>query len=178
VRVLLQACQAYRRKHLNNCLSIAHGKKNKEAEQKILEIIRQEKEQARWRRLNYVMARKKGGSVRRVQVRETDGLIRDEAVTQREVEDAIWDEIHGKRFYLAEQAPIRKGKLRGDFGYMTNTKAAQELLAETYVCPEGTDSGTIYLFEEVAWLRLIIPANLVSTIMRKNGWREGGNIVI
>jgi hypothetical protein len=50
--------QAYRRKHLNNPLSIACAKKNKEAEKKILEIIRREKERARWRRFNYVMARK------------------------------------------------------------------------------------------------------------------------
>jgi hypothetical protein len=104
-------------------------------------------------------------------VRETDGAIR-EAVTQREVENAIWDEIHGKRFYLTEQAPICKGKLRGDFGYMANTKAAKEVLAGTYVCPEGTDSGTIDLFEEIACLRSIIPDNSVSTIMWKNGWRD------
>jgi hypothetical protein len=74
------------------------------------------------------MGRRKGGSVRRVQVRESDGAIR-EATTQREVEDSIWNEIHGKRFYLAEQAPICQGRLQGDFGYMANTKATREVLA-------------------------------------------------
>jgi hypothetical protein len=72
----------------------------------------------------------------RVQVGKSDGAI-CEAITQREVEDAIWNEIHGKRFYLAEQAPIYQGKLRGDFGYMANTEEAREVLPGTYVCPEG-----------------------------------------
>jgi hypothetical protein len=104
-----------------------------------MEIIRQEKEQARWRRLNYVMSRRKGGSVSKVQVKESDGAIR-EATTQHKVEDAIWNEIHaGKRFYLAEQAPICQGKLRGDFGYMANNEAAREVLAGSrYLClPRG-----------------------------------------
>lgn len=109
--------------------------------------------------------------MRRVQVRESDGAIR-EATTQREVEDSIWNEIHGKRFYLAEQAPICQGRLRGDFGYMANTKATREVLAGTYVCPEGTDSGTIDLFQEIAWLRSIIPENSVSTVMRRSGWSD------
>jgi hypothetical protein len=100
-----------------------------------------------------------------VQVGKSDGAI-CEAITQREVEDAIWNEIHGKRFYLAEQAPIYQGKLRGDFGYMANTEEAREVLPGTYVCPEGTDSGTIDLFQEIAWLRSIIPVNSVSTVMR------------
>ena len=44
--------------------------------------------------------------------------------TQRSVENGIWDGIHGKRFYLAEQAPIWQGRLRGEFGYYTVTQDA------------------------------------------------------
>jgi hypothetical protein len=55
------------------------------------------------------MKKNKGRAVRVVQAELPDGTVQ-EATTQREVENAIWDEIHGKRFYLAEQAPICKGK--------------------------------------------------------------------
>jgi hypothetical protein len=162
---------AYRRRHLQNRLSVARAKKNKEAEQKILEIIQRERERAFWRRLNYTMSRRSGKSIRRVQVRQEDGTVL-EATTQREVEQAIWSEIHGKRFYLAEQAPICKGKLRGAFGYMANTPAAREVLAGTYQCPVETDEGTRDLFEEIAWLRSIIPKNSVSTVWTPEGWRD------
>eukprot|EP00956_Cyclotella_meneghiniana_P005296 scaffold6639_cov27-Cyclotella_meneghiniana.AAC.1 len=154
--------QSYRRKHLQNRLSIARKKRNAVAEQKILDIIRQEKERAFWRRLNYVMGRRSGKSVRRVQVTQADGTIID-ATSQRAVHEAIWSNIHGKRFHLAEQAPICKGKLRGDFGYIANTSAAAAVLNGIYTCPEGTDEGTRDLFDEIAHLRSIVPKDSVST---------------
>jgi hypothetical protein len=46
---------AYRKKHLQNLLSVAQAKNQKKAEQQILEIICREPEQAFWRRLNYSM---------------------------------------------------------------------------------------------------------------------------
>lgn len=86
-------------------MSVARQKKNKEAEQKILDIIRREQERALWRRLNYYMAQRKGKSIQMVQVKQADGSVL-EASGQKEVQDAIWNEIHGKRFHLAEQALI------------------------------------------------------------------------
>ena len=55
---------------------------------------------------------------------------------QQEVENAIWSEIHGKRFYLAEQTPICQGRLQGEFGYMANTAAAESIL-EGVCTPES-----------------------------------------
>jgi hypothetical protein len=45
-----------------------------------------------------------------VQVEGEDGEV-TEYDTQDSVENAIWSEIHSKRFYLAEQAPICQGTL-------------------------------------------------------------------
>jgi hypothetical protein len=84
---------------------VARQKKNKEAEQKILDIIRREQERALWRRLNYYMAQRKGKSIQMVQVKQADGSVL-EASGQKEVQDAIWNEIHGKRFPPSEQALI------------------------------------------------------------------------
>lgn len=123
-------------KHGQNRLLVARAKKNTKAEQQILEIIRREQEWAFWRRLNYSMSKKRGRGVSAIQVKHADGTTY-EASGQRGVEETIWNEIHGKRFYIAEQAPICQGKLRGIFGYMANN---------TYQCPEGTSKGTIDLF--------------------------------
>ena len=46
------------------------------------------------------------------------------------VEREIFDRIHNKRFYTAEQAPICKGPIREAFGYLTTTAAARQV-------PEG-----------------------------------------
>eukprot|EP00956_Cyclotella_meneghiniana_P037468 scaffold139228_cov59-Cyclotella_meneghiniana.AAC.9 len=163
--------QSYRRKHLQNRLSIPRKKRNAVAEQKILAIIRREKERAFWRRLNYVMGQRSGRSVRRVQVTQADGSI-VEATTQKSIHEAIWSNIHGKRFHLAEQAPICKGKLRGDLGYMANTAAAAAVLNGTYECPDGTDEGTRDLFDEIAVLRSIVQENSVSTTISGDRWKR------
>lgn len=117
------------------------------------------------------MGKKRGGGVRAVQVKQADGTTY-EATSQREVEDTIWNEIHGKRFYIAEQAPICKGKLRGDFGYMANNAAGRAVLDGTYQCPEGTDEGTIDLFQEIAYIRSIVPKDSVNTTLTRQCWVE------
>lgn len=100
-----------------------------------------------------------------------DGTVK-EATTKTEVERSIWKEIHGQRFYLAEQAPICKGRLRGDFGYMTNTAAAAAVLAGNYQFPEGCDEGTKDLLNEAASIRQIIPENSVDTIIKGGQWSD------
>ena len=58
------------------------------------------------------------------------------------MENAIWDRIHKKIFHLAEQAPIYQGQLRGDFGYLANTPATNQVLYGTYNYPLGCDPET------------------------------------
>ena len=160
---------AYRKKHLQYRLSVARQKKNKKAEQQILEIIRRERERAFWRRLNYSMSKKRGRGVSSVQVKQADDTTY-EATGQKEVDDTIWNEIHGKRFYIAEQVPFCQGKLRGDFGYMANNEAGQAVLNGSYQCPEGTDEGAIDLFREIAHIRSIVPKDLVNTSFTRQWW--------
>lgn len=104
-----------------------------------------------------------------VVVKRVDGTTY-EATGQREVEDTIWNEIHGKRFYITEQAPICQGKLRGNFGYMANNGAGRAVLNGTYQCPEGTDEGTINLFREIAHIRSIVPKDSVDTSITRQRW--------
>ena len=63
--------------------------------------------------------------------------------TKDSVERAILSNIHGKgkRFYLAEEAPICKGNLRGQFGYNADTVAARMVLDGTYKFSEEDYHG-------------------------------------
>ena len=131
----------YRRKHLHNCLKAAKDRGDEEAENKILAILQREKDRLYWRRLNYSMAKPHGQSVQTVQTSTDDGQVTDHN-TQTEVESAIWNEIHGKRFYLAEQAPICQGRLRGEFGYMAFSPTAKKVLEGTYNYPPDFDAVT------------------------------------
>ncbi len=104
----------YRRKHLNERLAAAMDRRDEEAEKRILDIIRLEKERSRWRRYRYATSKPRGRSARVVQATEDDGRVVDIS-GQEAVEDAIWDRIHRHRFYGSESAPICGGELREEF---------------------------------------------------------------
>ncbi len=143
----------YRRRHLNKRLEAARDREDDLAEKKILAIIHREKERAYWRRLNR--------SVREVQVADDSGVTEYE--TQDEVHKAIWAEVHQKRFYLAEEAPICKDRLRGEFGYSAVSPTARAILDGTYGFPEDIDPSTRELMVEIAQIRNTIPSNSVQT---------------
>ena len=159
----------YRKQRLNNYLNRAKKNINEESENKILEIIQREKDRSLWGRLNDSMGKSGGGSVKSVQIERYRGAIY-EATTQQTVHKTIWDEIHRKRFYLAEQAPICQGSLRGDFGYTACSPTAKKVLEGRYEYPEGFDSATRELLEECARIRQTVPKRSVSTIIRRQKW--------
>ena len=163
--------QRYRRKHLQSRLQAAKDRRDEEAEHRILAILAREKSRSYWRRLNYSMAKPKGRSVRTVQTATEDGEV-TEHTNQQAVHDAIWQEIHGQRFYLAEQAPICQGQLRGDFGYMAFSPTARQVLDGTYDYPADFDPATRQLCEECARIRQCIPKNCVSTTINTEQWQH------
>ncbi|KAL7545328.1 hypothetical protein ACHAWF_008680, partial [Thalassiosira exigua] len=122
----------YQRRHLQHCLERAQDQEDNEGEKKILRIIQREKDRAFWRRLNFILkGRTRGRGVDWVQTVESDGSTRE--VRDKEgVKSAIWGGVHKKRFYLAEQAPICNGNLRGKFGYRAATPASKEVLEGTF----------------------------------------------
>lgn len=161
----------YRRKFLERRLSVARIKNNDKAVKEILAIIDREKQRAFWRRMNYTMKTQKGKSARIVQVQDDEGGIVEHA-TQEAVENAIWSEIHGKRFYLAEQAPVCQGRLRGQFGYMADTAAAEEVLAGVYEPEEDVHTGTVDLFDEIGRIRAQVQKDSVNCLVRHPLWQK------
>ena len=162
----------YRRKHLANCLARAKEKEDSKKEQEILAIINRERDRAFWRRLNYVMGKSRSGSVRKVLIEDEENGTVTEHVTQETVQQAIFDNIHRKRFFLAEAAPACNGRLRGLFGYNATTITAQRILEGRYIYPEGFDQATKEICEECARIRLIVPKNSLNLDITRQDWEK------
>jgi len=119
----------YRRKHLHRRIKIAQRKRDETTENRILAILQREKDRSYWRRLSYSMAKPRGGSVRIVQTKSDDGHVTEHS-TQDGVKQAIWNEIHGNRFFLAKQATICQGRSCSEFGYLAKSISAKKVLDE------------------------------------------------
>jgi len=131
----------YRRKHLYRRLETAKEKEDEEAERQILAIIQQEKDKSFWRRLNYALGKPRGGVCFKVQVEHAEGTV-EEISGKEDLHEAIWENIHRKRFYLAKEAPMFSGPLRGIVGYNSVTPTAKTILEGTYQYPPDFDEAT------------------------------------
>jgi hypothetical protein len=160
----------YRRKHLNDCLARARDKDDSDKEREILAVIQREKDRSFWRRINYVMGKARNGSVRRVLVEnDAEGTL-TEFITKEAVEEAIFNNIHRMRFYLAEAAPACNGRLRGLFGYNAATVTAERILNGTYDYPDDFDQATRDICEECAIIRLKVPKDSMNLTITSNDW--------
>ncbi len=103
-----------------------------------------------WRRLNFALGKHiRGRSVRAVQVEDgASGVI--DYKTEEGVQEEIFNEVHQKRYNLAEDAPICQGELRGQFGFILTSPTTKTVLDGTYNFPPNMDAATRELFEEIA----------------------------
>ena len=145
----------------------AKEKEDNEAACQILEIIKQEKERKYW--WMNLLGKPRGGACFKVQVGNADGTV-EEFTGQEDLEKAIWDNIHRKRFILAEDMPLCMGALQGNFGYNVVLLATKSVLAGTYMYPESFDKATKEILQECAWIRPIIPKDSVNTTVTQDNW--------
>ena len=119
------------------------------------------------------MGKARGGSVRRVLTENGDkeGTL-SEHLTQGSVQEAIFTNIHRKRFFLAEAAPICSGGLWGQFGYTASTRTAKAILNGTYEFPPNFDQATKEILMECARIREMIPINSLNTLITKEEWSQ------
>ena len=156
--------QRFRSNHLKNRLDKAQERGDEVAEKQILAIILGEKQRRHWRKLNYGMGKSFGRSARIVS-EETEGgnILKHEG--KENVEEAIRAKIHDERFYLAEEAPICNGKLKGEFGYLVRTDVVKKVLDGTYSYANDFDEATREYLQECARTRAIVPENSVDTVL-------------
>jgi hypothetical protein len=118
-----------------------------------------------------VRGKPRGGSCFKVQVEQEDGTVKEHS-SQEDLQNTIWTNIHRKRFYLAEEAPLCSGPLRGQFGYNAITPTARAILAGTYQYPPEFDEATKEILKECAKIRLLIPKDSVTTRITKDDWHR------
>ncbi len=141
-------------------------------EPQILAIIKREKDQAFWRRLNFALAKHiHGWSVRAVQVEDGAGGVIDYD-TEETVQEAIFNEVHCKWYNLAEEAPICQGGLRGQFGYISTLPTTRTVLDGMYKFPPDMDEATRDLFEEIAQVQTIVPLDSVTGVISRERWQQ------
>jgi hypothetical protein len=142
------------------------------AECQILAIIKREKDQAFWRRLNFALGKHiRGRSVCAVQVEDSAGGIIDYD-TEETVQQAIFNEVHRKWYNLVEEAPICQGGLRAQFGYTSTSPTAKTVLDGTCAFPPDMDETTRELFEEIAQVRTIVPLDSVTGMISRECWQQ------
>jgi hypothetical protein len=147
-------------------------REDKIAERQILKIIKWEKDWVFWQWLNYALGKHiRGQSVQAVQVEDgAGGVINYE--TKESVQEAIFTEVHRKRYNLAEEAPICRGALRGHFGFISSSPMVQTVLDGTYDFPPNMDKATKELSVEIAQIRSIVPPNSVSDVISRERWQQ------
>jgi hypothetical protein len=163
----------YRTKHLHSCANAARERGNDRKAQEILDIIQRERDRSFWRKINFSMGKKRGVPPRRVLVEnpQQEGELL-EYDTQHTMQEAVFDNVHRKRFFLAEAAPIYQDPLCGLFGYNSDTETAREILAGTYDYPKYFDTATKELCQECTCLREIIPEGLIDTAITTDRWKS------
>jgi hypothetical protein len=102
---------------------------------------------------------------------EQNGTLTEHS-TQELVQVAIFDNIHRKRFFLAEAAPACNGPLRGLFGHNATTITAQRILNGTYPYPDDFDQATQEICEECAEIRFLIPKDSMNLGITKEDWKQ------
>ena len=109
--------------------------------------------------------------MRAVQVEDGAGGVLD-FNTEEGVQEAIFNEVHRKRYNLAEEAPICQGVLRGRFGYSATSPTARSVLDGTYEFPPDMDASTRELFEEIAQIRDMVPQDSVNGLILRERWQQ------
>ncbi len=162
----------HRQQHLNQCLKAAKDREDEDAEWTILAIIQHEKDCSFWQRLKFALGKHiQGRSVCEVQVEDENGGIL-EFDTQEGVQNEIFNEVHQKQYNMAEEAPICKGFLQGQFGYMLTSPTARSILDGSYDFPPDIDNAMKELFKECAKIQSIIPANSVTGAISRERWQQ------
>jgi hypothetical protein len=162
----------HRQQHLNHCLEAAQEREDKAAECQILVLIKQEKDKAFWCKLNFALGKQIcGRSIREVQVEDGFGGVHD-VNTEEGVQEVIYSKVHRKQYNLAEEAPICKGALQGQFGYTATSLTAQSVLDGTYNFPSNIDKATMDLFVEIAKICSLVPPDSVTGTILQECWQQ------
>ena len=140
-----------RRKHLSWRLSLARKRGDELAEKEITRIIKTEASRKRQRRINHVVRDPSGRAI--ISVQTSIGSVEQTLTTRAQVEEICGNTL-GQRFTLGTGAPLSAGTLAEVIGPLSDTEAAQQILANTYNFQSEWDEATVDLLRSAADIRL------------------------
>jgi hypothetical protein len=93
------------------------------------------------------MGKPQTGLVHRVLVEDEDqeGALTEFSI-QESIQQAIFENIHLRRFHLAQAIPICSGHLHGDFSYNAMMPTATAILNGSYHYPPDFDQATRVIY--------------------------------
>ncbi len=119
------------------------------------------------------MGKAKGGSVHCIITDDPHNEGQQmEYTTQALVQEAIFDNIHRRHFFLAKSVPICQGSLRGWFGYNAVSSTARAVLDGTFVYPDDFDEAKKEICRECVEIQALIPADLMNILVTKEDWHH------
>jgi hypothetical protein len=111
----------------------------------ILEILTQEQERKKWRRINYTTRPPRGGNPLSVRVQSWP------LVTTHDTKAAVVEHTSdhlSEHFHLTYSAPCYRGQLFDNLGSMGDTECLQQILEGAYDYPSNTDIWTKKILQE------------------------------
>ena len=102
-------------------------------------------------------------------VEQEEGTV-EEISGKEDLHEAIWENIHHKLFYLADEHPMCSGQLRVIFGYNSISPTANVILEGTYTYPPDFDEATKEILKECALIQIHVPQNSVTTTISPEDW--------
>ncbi len=118
------------------------------------------------------MGKVHSGSVQKLLVEDKDSRTLMEHVTQQSVQQAIFENIHQKWFYLAEAAPVCNGRQCRLFGYNAITITVKHVLEGTFPYPEDFDQATRKICKECTQIWLVVPKDSLNLSITQHDWRR------
>ncbi len=103
------------------------------------------------------------GSVRGILVEDMEQGTLIKHTTQETVQEAFFDNIHWRSFFLPEAVPACNGPLQGLFGYNAVTITLQQILNGSYPYPPDFDQARI---------RMMIPKDSLNMVIFKTNWKQ------
>ncbi len=155
--------------HLQNCLAMARNANDHSCLKQIKEIIACKQQRSQFARLHGATGGPQGRIISSVQLNH--GGIPIEVSTESKVTAAIISEVHNKRYTLASDTPICQVTLSQDFGLMSLSLAAEEVLTGSYHQPD-MDQATTDIFSTVTCIQAQITGPAISTTILPLDWKE------
>jgi hypothetical protein len=135
----------------------------------ILEIITQEQERKKWKRINYTIQQTQGSNP--LSIRVQSGPIINTYDTEKDVVAHTADHL-SDQFQLAYSAPCYRGQLFDDLGFMGDTECAQQILEGTYEYPQDTNIWTKKILQEAQYTFSRISGTKIATMTTTKDFQD------